>query len=169
VKRAIQNEEKTLLLSISNYFFCKLKNTFMPTLIFPSSSLLISPLSVDSGVGTSCNYLDPTQNQMDQTTVAVGDVLGLATNFKDYMAQKLGGVGSAEEMKMVYHSSFRVADILHLISQNLDCGFLRVYSCRDANGSQLKIMVPMHPSGVVKSTSSAVYLSDCCRCRPECG
>jgi hypothetical protein len=140
----------------------------MPTLIFPVNGLEVNPLSL-TPTASNCNYLDPTQNQMGTATVGANDILQLATKFRTYMMPKLGGQGSSEELKMVYYSSFRVADILSMISQNLDCGFLRVYSCMDDQGNHLKMMVPIHSSGVIKSTPSAVYLADCCRCRPECG
>jgi hypothetical protein len=140
----------------------------MATLIHPNSSTPLIQNNVFSLPTAVCNYGNPTQNETGPSEIDPAVLEVCVQRYMDFMGTKLN---AQEQQKMVYYSSFKVSDILLMISQNLECGFLRAYTGMDENGNQFKVLMPVKPdnTGKVKTASDAVYVSDCCHCQPDCG
>jgi hypothetical protein len=140
----------------------------MATLIHPNPSSPLIENNIFSLSTVVCNYEAPTENETGPSEIDPAILEECVQRYMDFMVTKLN---SQEQAQMVYYSSFKFSDILLMISQNLDCGFLRAYTGMDENGNQFKVLMPVKSdnSGKVKTSSDAVYISDCCHCQPDCG
>ncbi|MFT3681861.1 MAG: hypothetical protein QM791_16430 [Ferruginibacter sp.] len=137
----------------------------MPRIIHPSILSGASPLKFNAQSG--CNFSDPSANVMEQSPAPVQSVRDCIDRYEQFVNTS---VAPGEADKVVRYSNFRIQDILLMISENLDCSFLRIYNGIDADGNHFKIMLPVQQdaAGVTKQQEDTLYIMDCCRCKPDC-
>lgn len=130
--------------------------------------ILVSPLSTPAEEITVCNYANPDSNTMQEKELSdVSDIIQAVKNYEKFITDNMQN--HAE--KMIYYSNFRRQDLEQLLKENTDCGFIRIYHCRQKDESQFTVAVPVEGdnNGTTRQTASVKYYVNCCACKPNCG